>query len=782
MLVYFAVLLGFLGCKKQELLQNEQQIPKQEVGKSVLSVIDSLQEINFFVKDRPNPDAPRKAATTVNNNLQLLNTGGDVEYTDETYMVFGLQLNNPYSIPNMTAAYNAFFNMNLTTVSVTHRYIRFYPANEAQVALLDDSLELDLYTHPLDYEMLQDGDLYVHSGGSIEDLPYLYTVVPAGYSLAGTVPYQVLADLHLPVGSAALYIEELAESMAVGAQYSAQTMAQPGPTLTVISREDVSLPNGEHPTWQHRYTDCYVEPDNPEPICPGDPINPPPPPPPPPPALVCGMAPLNCTDEGKPRGRIRVLDTQLGICEPVADVKIRTKNWFKIDNGRTDANGIFFVDREYSKRVKVNVIFRNDEVTVRPLRNRVGIRLSLFPITYTLGVYRNMCEVNKIDKVFERPNDRLSKGFEAWLACNAVNSRREQIAFAESPAEGIKAMKNFRLNVYLQKYGMDYSEGPTADALLQNYLFRTRSIGDWAIEVGKLALYYFSKDVVGMTVTVLGNVFGSQRPDIVYSYNSHPDDPSRALENLSSNEVNQEFYEVYTKVGVLKATTNGLKWKNYFKQKSKMVDLGAGHFGTMLKGLFLALNIKLPHLPIPAGSSIYPYGSYAAAAISIFQAINYDFGEPSPEYYEMVNGFSTFYGHRMCALRYGALADGIYNQKRQLITSSGGISAHTVLLEDWQPNVAVDLERNLRIGIFHDLVDSNEDIITPELFLLRNRSDLVFGNSIKSMFNSITAQAGNIQWQSPERWAHFADNTKSQYPGQIIALNDIFIAYLIQEP
>lgn len=129
--------------------------------------------------------------------------------------------------------------------------------------------------------------------------------------------------------------------MALGASYSCIPIPQSGPTRTTITRENVTMVNGEHPTRNHLYADCYYEPDNPDSICPGD-NNPPILPPPPPP--VCGLPGLSCQQGGYPRGRIRVKDTQLGICEPVADVQIRSKNWFRIKSTRTNALGEFFIN------------------------------------------------------------------------------------------------------------------------------------------------------------------------------------------------------------------------------------------------------------------------------------------------------------------------------------------------------------------------------------------------------------------------------------------------------
>jgi hypothetical protein len=706
-----------------------------------------------------------------------------VEYTDETYMVLGQQLVNPYSIPVMTQAYNAYFAILLPTVPVTHHYLRINATTEAQIALLDDSLELDLYTHPLDHELLQDGDLYVPPGGNIEDMPVLYTVVPLGYTLPTGIPYTVLSDLHLPEGPAALMLEEMAESIAAGASYSSTATT---PTTAYIVREDVTLPNGNHPAYTHEQRPCApteiigIE-DDPCPDPGGGGITPPPPPP-----TVCGLPGLACMEPGKPSGRVRVRDTQLGICEPVADVKIRTKNWFKIRNTRTNALGEFYVAQSYSNRVKVNLIFRNDEVSVRPLRNKVGIRLSLFPITYTLGVFTTGCGMNTVEKVFERPNNRLSKGFEAWLACNAINSRKEQINFSESPAEGLKAMKDFRLNVYLQKYGAEYFSGPQAELLMQNYIWRKREGLDWLLEAGKLALYYFSNDVVGFAVTLIGNVLGSQKPDIMYSYNTHPDNPSLALQNLSSNEVKQKFYDVYTQAGILKATNNNVKWKNYYKQQSKMIDAGAGALGATIKNLFkewLKKNFDLPLAfsfePGSATPNLISVGSITATLIQqIIAVIN----APDRQYFEQVNGFSDYYGHRMCALRYGTLSDPIYDQKRQLIFSAGGLSSHEIYLETWRPNVPVDFKQLERVGLYHDLLDNNEDEVRPVDFLSRYRFDQVSSVTVKAQFYSITGSGGNLQWYSPETYLNFADNLKSQFPLQLTNLNNLFIAYLIQAP
>jgi hypothetical protein len=345
-------------------------------------------------------------------------------------------------------------------------------------------------------------------------------------------------------------------------------------------------------------------------------------------------------------------------------------------------------------------------------------------------------------------------------------------------------MKDFRLNVYLQKYGAEYFSGPQAELLMQNYIWRKREGLDWLLEAGILALYYFSNDVVGFTVTLIGNVLGSQKPDIMYSYNTHPDNPSLALQNLSSNEVKQKFYDVYTQAGILKATNNNVKWKNYYKQQSKMIDAGAGALGATVKNAFK--QYKILQFKLPGASEVSPAASnwisISTLALTLFQQIIYSINQPDRQYFEMVNGFSEYYGHRMCAIRYGSLSDPIYDQKRMLVTSSGGQSSHAILLENWQPNLPIDLKQLERLGLYHDLEDNNVDEIQPFDFITRWRDDLVQQVIPKSMFYSITGSGGNLQWYSPETYLHFADNVKIQFPAQLTNLNNLFIAYLIQNP
>jgi hypothetical protein len=483
---------------------------------------------------------------------------------------------------------------------------------------------------------------------------------------------------------------------------------------------------------------------------------------------------LSCIQSGYPRGRIRVWDTQLGICEPVADVKIRSKNWFKIRNTRTDAQGMFLINTQYANRVKINVIFRNDEVSVRPLRNKLGLNLSLFPINFTIGVYTNMCDANKVDKVFDRGSNRESKNFEAWLACNAVNSRHAQIIFAQQ--DGILPLKDFRLNVYLSKHGVELFKGPKAELVMANYLFRNRGEVDWIIESAKLVKYVAKQNYVQAGILIITNVLQTQRADIIYNYNAIST-TNNGFNSFSSNNVNQQFYAVYTKAGMLKATTNDQdnRWKAYFKRKAKMFDIFSGVGGV---GLEMSLNQLLGEAPTPP-----TLVDFATSIVSVLQFIQLNIAAIERDYIDIVDGFGEYYGHLMCDLykQYGALSSPIFNNKYELITSTT-ISSHARVLEDWQPNVDVDLQRQERFGLFMDLHDNTplENVI-PFGFPSLERDDLINNVSRPVMFRAITGwgTSGSVTWTSPQTWAHFNDNVKASYPAQLANLTDLNTAYLL---
>lgn len=100
-------------------------------------------------------------------------------------------INTPYSLASMRQAYLNLFGNN-SGVDITNVYYRFKPSSPQQLAILKD-LDIDLYDHPLDYDVVQEGDYYNDGVTPAEDIPWLYAVTELSFVPPAGIQYQELA-------------------------------------------------------------------------------------------------------------------------------------------------------------------------------------------------------------------------------------------------------------------------------------------------------------------------------------------------------------------------------------------------------------------------------------------------------------------------------------------------------------------------------------------------------------------------------------------------------------
>lgn len=127
-----------------------------------------------------------------------------------TKIVLGDKLKNAYSVKNMQIAFD-YYNGTVANsqfagkvVEATHYYVEITPETEADLETLnrlDDESETDtpvLHDHPVDYEVLVEGDYYIDPQNE-EDLYHpIYTTIPVDYQLPAGIKYRVLDDLYEP--------------------------------------------------------------------------------------------------------------------------------------------------------------------------------------------------------------------------------------------------------------------------------------------------------------------------------------------------------------------------------------------------------------------------------------------------------------------------------------------------------------------------------------------------------------------------------------------------------
>jgi len=114
-------------------------------------------------------------------------------------IVLGEQLEDPYSIENMTKAAQRLYGTKASRiiVSPTDVYVRFLPTTAEELDLLRRK-GLELVDHPLDYSILVDGDYYQDPEIPEDRITWQYAVVKPEFSFPEGIRYEVLDECYIP--------------------------------------------------------------------------------------------------------------------------------------------------------------------------------------------------------------------------------------------------------------------------------------------------------------------------------------------------------------------------------------------------------------------------------------------------------------------------------------------------------------------------------------------------------------------------------------------------------
>ncbi len=130
------------------------------------------------------------------DGLSAEETSRTIENTDGM-MVLGKQLENPYSIENMTLAMQELYSTrSAVELKPTHLYVRFLPTTEEEMYVLRSDSTLDLYTYPLDYEVEKPGDYYHDPTLPKDAITWQYVVVKPDYEFPN-IKYEILSELFI---------------------------------------------------------------------------------------------------------------------------------------------------------------------------------------------------------------------------------------------------------------------------------------------------------------------------------------------------------------------------------------------------------------------------------------------------------------------------------------------------------------------------------------------------------------------------------------------------------
>ena len=128
------------------------------------------------------------------------------QYPTEGIMKLGKQLENPYSVENMSKASNnlkkkggsAKSSGGEIEITTTHLYVKFMPKNEDELSILKRDSTLVLYDYPLDYEIEENGYFYRDPEVPDGQPTYQYCAIKVNKELPSSVENEILAELFIP--------------------------------------------------------------------------------------------------------------------------------------------------------------------------------------------------------------------------------------------------------------------------------------------------------------------------------------------------------------------------------------------------------------------------------------------------------------------------------------------------------------------------------------------------------------------------------------------------------
>lgn len=243
-------------------------------------------------------------------------------------IVLGDRLEDPYSVETMTRAFAAAYPTKAERIPLpaTDLYVRFLPADEREFGTLTD-LGLMLLDHPVDYEIVREGDYYHDPELDADRITWQYSVVPADFTFPPGIRYEVLDRCYIP-------------------QETEATRADDGVDWALVEREAFRLTGNE--------------------------------------ALLDrqGDAPgTRASSSGTPAGRITIVDDAPGsVPEGVRGVQVSCNSFVKFAQAYTDEDGNYRMTRSFSSRPRYRLVFRNSSGF------SIGFNLLLVPASVsTLG-------------------------------------------------------------------------------------------------------------------------------------------------------------------------------------------------------------------------------------------------------------------------------------------------------------------------------------------------------------------------------------------------------------
>lgn len=214
-------------------------------------------------------------------------------------IVLGRQLEDPYSVENVTRALESLYPTKADRVVVepTDYYVRFLPTGEEQIRELE-SLGIMLIDHPVDFEIIREGDYYHDPSIKEGDMTWQYAVVRKGFRFPPDIRHEILDKCYL-------------------------------------AENDQSGTKAGWVDWEEVEREAYRLTGNGE------------------------MLPATKGEDNVPEGRITIIDDFSGHEVGVSGVRVSCHSFVKFSHAFTDKDGYYKMGRSFPSEVRYRLVFKN---------------------------------------------------------------------------------------------------------------------------------------------------------------------------------------------------------------------------------------------------------------------------------------------------------------------------------------------------------------------------------------------------------------------------------------
>ena len=219
-------------------------------------------------------------------------------------IVLGDKLEDPYSVDNVLEAVSFLYPTKAGRVDIkpTDVYVRFLPRTEAEYDRLV-SLGILLIDHPIDYQIVREGDYYHDPTLDEDSITWQYAVVKPDFEFPEGIMHEVLDQCYISDHDPATRSEDI--------------------DWAAVEREAFRLTGN---------------------------------------AGLLQPEVRGATEPAKPSGRLCIVDERRGgEPEGIAGVRVSCNTFVKFAHTYTDAQGYYTMDREFSSELRYRIVFQNEK-------------------------------------------------------------------------------------------------------------------------------------------------------------------------------------------------------------------------------------------------------------------------------------------------------------------------------------------------------------------------------------------------------------------------------------